>query len=127
MGLPCETFHACKNDCVVFRKELEGSSSCPECKEDRYKPTTSANVKQVAWKVLHYFPIIPRIQQVFRCKDLAALMSWHVLNVSRDSVMRIPADAKAWKHVDSTFPDFAAEPRNLRLGLASDGFSPYSQ
>ncbi|CAL9006534.1 unnamed protein product, partial [Prunus brigantina] len=39
--------------------------------------------------------------------------------------MRHPADGEAWKEFDRTFPDFAADPRNVRLGLATDGFNPY--
>ncbi|CAL8991649.1 unnamed protein product, partial [Prunus brigantina] len=33
-------------------------------------------------------------------------------------------DGEAWKAFDRTFPEFAAEPRNVRLGLATDGFNP---
>ncbi|CAL8991373.1 unnamed protein product [Prunus brigantina] len=36
-----------------------------------------------------------------------------------------PADREAWKEFDRTFPEFAADPRNVRLGLATDGFNPY--
>ncbi|KAI5328556.1 hypothetical protein L3X38_027953 [Prunus dulcis] len=39
--------------------------------------------------------------------------------------MRHPADGEAWKEFDRTFPEFAADPRNVRLGLATDGFNPY--
>ncbi|CAL8155390.1 unnamed protein product [Prunus armeniaca] len=39
--------------------------------------------------------------------------------------MRHPADGEAWKEFDRTFPDFAANPRNVRLRLATDGFNPY--
>jgi len=28
---------------------------------------------------------------------------------------------------DETFPEFAVEPRNVRLGLYVDGFTPYGQ
>ena len=37
-----------------------------------------------------------------------------------------PSDGQAWKHFDQTYPDFAAEPRNVRLGLCADGFSPFA-
>lgn len=37
-----------------------------------------------------------------------------------------PADWKAWKHFDNKYLDFSAEPRNVRLGLISDGFNPFS-
>ncbi|XP_060182268.1 uncharacterized protein LOC132611929 [Lycium barbarum] len=39
--------------------------------------------------------------------------------------MRHPADSVAWKTLDELHPSFATEPRNVRLGLASDGFQPF--
>jgi hypothetical protein len=41
------------------------------------------------------------------------------------NVLRHPADAAGWKHFDRKFPEFSQEPRNVRLGLASDGFNPF--
>ena len=38
-----------------------------------------------------------------------------------------PADGEAWKHFDQKYPDFASEIHNVRLGLCTDGFSPFSQ
>jgi len=37
-----------------------------------------------------------------------------------------PSDGEAWKHFDKMYPEFAAEPRNVRLALYSDGFSPFN-
>ena len=34
-------------------------------------------------------------------------------------------DGKAWKDFDSNFPGFVNELRNVRLGLAADGFNPF--
>jgi hypothetical protein len=42
----------------------------------------------------------------------------------KDGKLRHPADSMAWKHVDNTFPLFK-EIRNVRLGLASDGYNPF--
>lgn len=95
MGLPYETYHACKNDCIIFRQEYAQTNTCPTCSEDRFKPTKGRSVKQVPWKVLRYFPVIPRLRQLFRCRELASLMSWHHDNASKDGVMRIPADGAA--------------------------------
>ena len=39
--------------------------------------------------------------------------------------MRHPSDGEAWSHFDTTFPEFAKEPRNVRLGLASNDFNPF--
>ncbi|GJW46055.1 RNA-directed DNA polymerase, eukaryota [Tanacetum coccineum] len=39
--------------------------------------------------------------------------------------MQHPVDGRAWKDFDTKYLDFAAEPRNVRLGLAADGFNPF--
>ncbi|XP_042962607.1 uncharacterized protein LOC122296877 [Carya illinoinensis] len=40
--------------------------------------------------------------------------------------MRHPADSEAWKTFDQANPRFARDARNVRLGLASDGFNPFN-
>ena len=57
----------------------------------------------------------------------ASLMRWHHDSRVDDGVMRHPADAMAWKSFDKIHKDFSSEPRNVRLGLASDGFQPFNQ
>ncbi|CAL2248338.1 unnamed protein product [Prunus armeniaca] len=52
-------------------------------------------------------------------------MRWHKEKWVDDDVMRHPADGEAWKEFDRTFPEFAADSRNVRLGLAIDEFNPY--
>ncbi|TYK04351.1 putative transposase protein [Cucumis melo var. makuwa] len=39
-------------------------------------------------------------------------------------MLRHPTNAEGWKHVDSEFFEFASDPRNVGLGLVSDGFNP---
>ena len=39
--------------------------------------------------------------------------------------MRPPIDSLSWKNFDKVHPSFTQEPRNVRLGLASDGFNPF--
>ena len=56
---------------------------------------------------------------------MAEHMRWHATEVSVHGKMRHPRDGDAWKAFDRYFPDFAADPRNVRLGLASDGFNPF--
>lgn len=41
--------------------------------------------------------------------------------------MSHPSDGEARRHFDETFPSFADEPRNVRLGLCTDGFSPFGK
>ena len=51
-------------------------------------------------------------------------MKWHEKGRPNDGKLRHPAYSLAWKTFDSLHPDFALDPRNVRLGLASDGFNP---
>jgi hypothetical protein len=51
-------------------------------------------------------------------------MCWHEKGRVDDGKLRHPPDSRAWKHVDNTFPLFK-EARNVRLGLAFDGFNPF--
>ncbi|KAL3358732.1 hypothetical protein AABB24_015704 [Solanum stoloniferum] len=44
---------------------------------------------------------------------------------NQDGLMRHPRDSQAWKTFDLLHPEFAADLRNVRLGLASDGFNPF--
>nr|GEY62928.1 hypothetical protein [Tanacetum cinerariifolium] len=39
--------------------------------------------------------------------------------------MQHPVGGRAWKKFDTKYPDFAKEPRNVRLGLAAFGFNPF--
>ncbi|KAH0750560.1 hypothetical protein KY290_029792 [Solanum tuberosum] len=52
-------------------------------------------------------------------------MTWHKDERVDDEIMRHPADSMAWKSFDELHPSFALDPRNVRLGLTSDGFQPF--
>ena len=52
-------------------------------------------------------------------------MRWHADDKYQDGKLRHPRDRKACKEFDHQFPSFSADPRNVRLGLSSDGFNPY--
>ncbi|KAL6313164.1 hypothetical protein AAG906_016741 [Vitis piasezkii] len=62
--------------------------------------TKSVKKKKIHAKVLRYFPLKPRLQRLYMSSKTASHMKWHV-----DGRME--------------------EPRNVRLGLASDGFNPF--
>ncbi|KAJ0682431.1 hypothetical protein HanPI659440_Chr16g0647251 [Helianthus annuus] len=53
-------------------------------------------------------------------------MIWHSTGRSEDGTMRHPVDGSAWQDFDKKYPNFAMEPRNVRLGLAADGFNPFN-
>jgi hypothetical protein len=37
-----------------------------------------------------------------------------------------PSDGDAWKALDNFDLDFASDARNVRIGLATDGFTPFN-
>ncbi|KAL5583103.1 hypothetical protein UlMin_015545 [Ulmus minor] len=53
-------------------------------------------------------------------------MRWHSMGKSKDNdVMRHPVDGKLWQEFDKRHPQFTSDVRNVRLGLAADGFNPF--
>ncbi|XP_028094798.1 uncharacterized protein LOC114294835 [Camellia sinensis] len=81
--------------------------------------------QRIPQKIVRYFPLIPRLQRLFMSSKTASLMRWHVEGRIDDGKMRHPADSLVWKNFDTLYPKFASEPRNVRLGLAADGFNPF--
>ena len=57
---------------------------------------------------------------------IASQMRWHEEKRTKDGCMRHPADSPAWQTFDHLHPEFAKDCRNVRLGLASDGFNPFN-
>ncbi|KAG8478881.1 hypothetical protein CXB51_028726 [Gossypium anomalum] len=76
-------------------------------------------------KILLYFPLIPRLQRLFMLSKTVESMRWHHDERTDDGLLRHPVDSLAWKLFDNKFPSFASDPRNVRLGLAVDGFNPF--
>ena len=52
-------------------------------------------------------------------------MQWHKVRDQKEGVLEHPMDGEAWKDFDKQYPTFAEDARNVRLGLAIDGFNPY--
>ncbi|XP_060974565.1 uncharacterized protein LOC133039673 [Cannabis sativa] len=125
LGLGYETIHVCKNDCTLFWKEYKDATECPTCGFSSYKHKGKKK-KNVPVKKMHYFPITPRLQRLFMSRHTSDEMRWHKeKRVNTEGVLRHPADGEAWKEFDKQFPEFAKDPRNVRLGLATDGFNPF--
>ncbi|XP_074323736.1 uncharacterized protein LOC141660647 [Apium graveolens] len=97
VGLGYEQIDVCQYDCVIFYGENANSLACPVCKSIRYVRN------KIPHKRLRWFPIKDRLKRLFSSKR-----------------------GKAWKHFDSVYLNFALDSRTVRMGLASDGFNPFS-
>ena len=126
LTMAVDRIHACPNDCILYRNQFKDRDSCPTCGTSRYKPNHEhkTNKKRPAAKVVFYLPIEPRIRRLFLNPRDAALLRWHYDNRKNDGIMRHPADSDDWKKIDM-LDEFGDEPRNLRMGLCTDGMSPY--
>ncbi|XP_056691843.1 uncharacterized protein [Spinacia oleracea] len=123
LELPHERIHTCPKGCLLFWKGDAHLDKCRVCGSDRYKKTKKG--KLIPAKVLIYFPITPRLQRLYATKNISEDMTWHAKNPRVQNTFAHPSDSEAWKHLDTTFPNFALEPRNVRLGLCTDGFAPH--
>ncbi|KAA0041709.1 transposase [Cucumis melo var. makuwa] len=99
LGMEYEKIHVCPNDCYLYRKEYANAIVCLECGESRWKYGKDANMK----------------------KKIPTKIMWKI-----DDKLRHPADSPPWKLIDTMWPSFSSEPRNLRLALSADGINPYS-
>ncbi|KAL6655769.1 hypothetical protein ACP70R_006595 [Stipagrostis hirtigluma subsp. patula] len=131
LGLDYVKIHACPKDCMLYRGDRANQESCHVCGSSRWEEeekngsAAQSKRKKKPAKVLRYFPLIPRIQRLFATNKTSDDMRWHDEGRTKDGKLRHPADGEAWKDFDRRYPEFAADARNVRLGLASDGFNPF--
>ncbi|XP_052625594.1 uncharacterized protein LOC128132718 [Lactuca sativa] len=116
--LPEKKIHACKNHCMIFYGADSDLTKCRVCDHDRYKSG------KLPYLVMRYLPIAPRLQRLYLTKKTAKQMTWHYEHQTEPGLMVHPSDGEAWKHFDSMHQEFSSEPRNVRLRLCTDGFSP---
>jgi hypothetical protein len=135
MGLGYEKIPACRNNCMLFWKGNKDLESCTICGVSKWKDEINldedgqpiSSTKKRPAKQLRWFPLIPRLQRLFMSHHTAPHMRWHAEGRTKDGVLRHPADGQAWKSFDNLHPEFAADSRNVRLGLCSDGFNPFGK
>ncbi|KAL5555975.1 hypothetical protein UlMin_038211 [Ulmus minor] len=127
LGMGYEKIHACRNDCILYRKECKDLECCPVCGESRWKLEKNKGTKKkgVPAKVLWYILPIPRFRRLFRNAEHAKNLTWHADRRINDGMLRHPADAPQWKKINRLYPEFSRDARNLRLGLSTDGMNPH--
>jgi hypothetical protein len=126
VGLDYITIDACPCDATLYYGGKNGLlERCPHenCGLSRYR--TDMKSKKVPRKKMHYFPISPRLQALFRSPKYSKLMQWAANNRSEDGWLRYPHDGTAWKRLEELCPFLKQDPRNVVFGLATDGFNPF--
>nr|GEX08612.1 hypothetical protein [Tanacetum cinerariifolium] len=93
--------------------------------QNRWKDNNTPG-KKVSKNVSRYFLIIPRLQRLYKSSHTVKKMTWHATRkCTQPGKMQHPVDGRAWKDFDTKYLNFVVEPRNVRLGLATDGFNPF--
>jgi hypothetical protein len=122
LWLDYKNIHACNKGYVLFSGPYKVAIRCPKCGAPCYKDEGN---KIFPMKVLWHFPIVLRLQIMFRTPTLSKLMLWHSQNNSLDGLVKHPCDSKAWKHVHAKIPTFGSNPINVHLALFANGVNPY--
>lgn len=125
LEMESKVIDCCINGCMLYYKDYEMAKECRFCHAPRYRVGKGGKV--LALKSMHYLPITPRLKRLYASENSARHMRWHYEHQQVEGVLEHPSDAEAWKHFDQKYPEFASESRNVRLGLCSDGFTPFGQ
>ena len=126
LGLNYQKIDACPNDCMLYWGDDASKENCKRCHTLRYKTIQKRKKqKKKPAKILKYFPLKPRLQRLFMSSKTVEHIRWHEVDKNEDGKLRHPRDTEAWKAFYSDFPSFTANPRNVRLALATEGFNPF--
>jgi hypothetical protein len=131
LSMPYEKIYACPNNCMLFRRQNENKKYCDKCGEPRYVEIESNDGQKrqltLARKVLCYLPVIPCLKHLYMSEGSTKQMTWHKYGhrYHPDKLVH-PSDVEAWKQYDKDYPEFAAEPRNVCIAIATDGFNPFA-
>lgn len=84
MGLDYVKIHSYRNDCILYRKDIENMKECPWCEESRYKKKDNdvddddgVTSKGVPTKVMWYLLITTRIKILFSNVSDTNNTRWH--------------------------------------------------
>jgi hypothetical protein len=74
LGLAYNSIHTCESGCVLFHGKYANKMTCPKCAKPRFKDQEQ---KKFPVKVLRHFPIIPRLQRMFRSPTISQTLLRH--------------------------------------------------
>ncbi|XP_010229687.1 uncharacterized protein LOC100825465 [Brachypodium distachyon] len=146
LGLHVVKYHACPLDYIVYTGPHKNKDKCPICGTSRYKKKDGnhdeVDEEEVSKgrpaKIVWYLPMGSRFERWFQnLKDAVRLVYHDPSEKMYDAdgeyrtdnteagILKHPADVAQWRTLDAEFPDFASDPRKLRLGLSTDGINPF--
>jgi hypothetical protein len=132
LGMDYEKIDVWQDNCMIFWKEHINKKKCLKCGKSWFIEVINANgeevITEIAYKQLRYMPLTPWLKWLFILKKTTMHMRWHKKGeCENNNVMLHPSDGEAWKALDNFDLDFANDARNVHIGLATDGFTPFTE
>ena len=122
--LPFTTYHACPNDCVLFRKTDRYDHSClkrcPVCNEPRFIS------KGKPYRKFYYYPLGPRWRRMYGNANIAEVLQSHCGGDSESLLLQDVIGSRNWQSVYRETGFFQGDSRGLSLQFSTDGVNPFS-
>nr|GFC09782.1 hypothetical protein [Tanacetum cinerariifolium]GFC09793.1 hypothetical protein [Tanacetum cinerariifolium] len=86
--------HVCSHNCILYWKDNKELTVCPTYGISRWKVDNKTHkvYESISVKVMWYFPIIPRLQRLFKLESISKDLRWHATRRIIDGVLRHLAD-----------------------------------
>ena len=125
MGMEYQKIHACPNDCILYRKEFEPLYMCPRRWVSGYRvkddDSDEDDIKKgPLTKVLCYLPITPRCKHFFTNVNDTNNLTCHANGRKFNGLLQHVVGLLKCKKIDCLYLEFGINPRNPRLGLATN-------
>ncbi|EJF66330.1 hypothetical protein DICSQDRAFT_32716, partial [Dichomitus squalens LYAD-421 SS1] len=128
-GFEPELYHCCVNSCCCFVGPHSDRETCPYCAEARF------DAKHCPRKLFVYLPITPRLKSYLANPDMAKRMEHRGRDYEHNpDVIRDVYDSSHYRNLRNKkvvvngreLPHrFFEDPRDIALGLSTDGFAPF--
>ncbi|KIJ70560.1 hypothetical protein HYDPIDRAFT_184816 [Hydnomerulius pinastri MD-312] len=127
-GVDPVLYDCCVNSCCCFVGPHANETLCPFCQEPRY------DAHQKGRSHFTYIPLIPRLTALYRNSEISQKMQYRsehhfqpdiVTDIFDGSVYRNLLDRYVQLDGKTTPHQYFSDPRDIALGLATDGFAPF--
>ena len=126
-------YDCCINSCCCFAGEHKDRTECPYCGEDRY--VIDRRGRKIARKVFNYLPFIPRLVAMqanpVKAKEMRYRAFEHthtpgkITDVFDSHIYRRLLGKKVMINGSLASHKYFSDPRDVALGLSTDGFCPF--
>ncbi|KAL0324665.1 UNVERIFIED_CONTAM: hypothetical protein Scaly_2433600 [Sesamum calycinum] len=110
---------------MLYWKDNVDLEYCKFYGDARYKPSRGRDPhrKKSPYVILRYLPLTPCLQRLYSSRKTVDHMTWHATHQTEERSICHQSDAKAWKHFNLLYLDFAEEQHNVRMGLCINDFA----